>query len=110
MTLQPFEGRDVLTASMRITRAGDGLSTALSIAPIELHIGDELYVLLACEVVEVGVRPIKDTDVLVRRHTLRAGVGTLVDGKWAAKAIDDQRRRNLEAIGQHELFDGEPDL
>ena len=103
--LQPFESRDVLQASMRITRAGDGLSTALTIEPVELHIGDTLFVLLECTVGEVSLRPLKDTEVLVRRHTLIAGVGTVVDGKWAREAVDKQKKKNLQAAGAHELFD-----
>lgn len=109
MALQPFEGHDVIQASMRITRAGDGLSTALGIAPTEYHPGDKLYVLLECEVGRVSYDPIKDTDCLQRVHTLVAGVGTIVDGKWADKAIADQRKRNEEAAGVLALdLDEEP--
>jgi hypothetical protein len=101
--LKPFESRDVLQASMRITRAGDGLSTALTIDPVELHIGDTLFVLLECQVGAIELRPIKDTEVLVRKHTLVAGVGTVVTAEWAGEAIAEQRRLNLEAAGVHEL-------
>lgn len=103
MSLQAFEGRDVINASIRITRAGDGLSTALGIAPTEYHPGDKLYVLLECEVGRVSYDPIKDTDCLQRVHTLVAGVGTIVDGEWAGTAIAEQRKRNLEAAGVNEL-------
>jgi len=101
--LHPFESRDVLQATMRITRAGDGLSTALNIDPIELHIGDTMYVLLECTVGAIELKPIRDTDVLVRKHTLVAGVGTIVDSGFAGDAIAEQRRLNLEAAGVHEL-------
>jgi len=103
MGLQPFEGRDVVQASMRITRAGDGLSTALGIEPVEYHPGDRLHVLLEVEVGRVSYDPIKDTDCLRRVHTLVAGVGTVVDGKWAKDAIAKQRSANLAAAGVTEL-------
>lgn len=107
MSLQPFEGRDVIQASMRITRAGDGLSGALRAAPTEYHTGDELYVLLKCEVGKIIYEPIldrgDDTGDLRRVHTLVTALGTVVNGKWADQAIAAQQKKNLEAAGVVEL-------
>ena len=107
--LNAFEDRDVVQASMRITRAGDGLSTALRIALVEYHPGAKVYVLLECEVGRISYEPIKDTDALRRVHTLVAGVGTIVDGEWALDAIAKQTKANLAAAGVHELFDEDED-
>jgi hypothetical protein len=93
---------------MRITRAGDGLSTALEIAPAEYHPGQTLHVLLEVEVGRISYEPIRDTDALRRVHTLVAGIGTIVDGKWVRDAVAKQKRLNLEAVGVSELpLDGD---
>lgn len=103
MPLHPFEDRDVLQSSMRITRAGDGLSTALNIDPVEYHVGDRLYVLLECEVAKLTFEEIKDTEAFRRVHVLAAGVGTILDDAYAAGAIAEQKRLNLKAQGIVEL-------
>lgn len=98
-TLTPFDDREVATASIAVTNAGDGLSTALSIDPVEFHIGDIVDVLLRCEVSKVGHVEIKDTQLLNRVHTLKAGVGTIVDREFADAAITAQAQKNEEAKG-----------
>ena len=107
MSLQPFEGLDVIQSGIRIVRAGDGLSAALAAGPVELHQGDEVYVLLKCEVTKITHETIKDVDALRRVHTLGALLGTIVDGTWATDAIEAQKKRNLEAAGVRELFEGD---
>lgn len=97
--LTPFDGREVATASIAVTNAGDGLSTALSIEPAEYHIGDVVDVLLRCEVSKIGHVEIKDTDLLNRVHTFKAGVGTIVDREFADAAITAQAKKNEEAKG-----------
>ena len=103
MSLQPFEGLDVIQSGIRIVRAGDGLSAALAAGPVELHQGDEVYVLLKCEVTKITHETIKDVDALRWVHTLGALLGTIVD------AIEAQKKRNLEAAGVRELFEDEAD-
>ena len=101
--LAPFEGRDVLQCSIKVTNAGDGLSTALNVEPVEYHQADTVYVLLETEVARVSYEPIKDTETLRRVHTLRAGIGTVVDATFALEAIAEQKRKNLAAAGVVEL-------
>lgn len=101
--LTPFEGRDVVQSTIKVTNAGDGLSEALAVEPVEMHHGEKRYLLIEAEVTRVHYDEIKDTDVLRRVHTLRAGTATLVDEDWAIPAIAEQKRRNLEAKGVHAL-------
>lgn len=93
MTLHTFDGRDVVTTSVQITNAGDGLSSALTVDPQEFSHGDIVCVVLRCEVTKVGFVPVKDTDVLNRIHTLRTGTATIVDEKLVKKVLDDQERK-----------------
>lgn len=113
--LHEYEGRDVLQATIRVTNAGDGLSTALAIAPTEYRIGDTVYVVLECEVSRVQYDEIKDTEALARVHTLKAGTGTIVDEALVTEVLTAQKVANQkardEADGIEQLdLDGNPDL
>jgi hypothetical protein len=106
--LAPFEGRDVIAATIAITNAGDGLSQAMAIDPKEMHHGDTVYVVLECEVVKIRHDEVKETDALTRVHVLKAGVGTIVDAEVVTEVIEWQRRLNEQAKGIQTLdFDGE---
>lgn len=106
--LSPYEGRDVAQATIRVTNAGDGLSQALAIKPVEYHHGETVHVVLECEVTNVDYPILKDTDLLARRHTLRAGVSTIVDEKLVKKVLEAQRKAIEEAKGIQELpLDGD---
>lgn len=101
--LHRFEGRDVIGTRVAITNAGDGLSQALAIEPIELSIGSKVYVVLECEVGQVGFQPVKDTEVLNRVQKLRAGTATIVDKGTVIGFLDAQRIKLEEAAGLHRL-------
>lgn len=103
MTLQPFDDRDVTQCAIRITRAGDGLSASLDAAPVELHHGEEVYVVLRCDVSKVSLERVKDTDLLRRVHTLAANFGTIVDEKSVHKMLDTARRQVEAALGVSRL-------
>jgi len=98
-----FDGAEVIGASVKITNAGDGLSTAMGIEPIEYHIGDTVCVVLQCEVTRITYERVKDTDRLMRVHTFRAGIATVVDDTLVADVLADQKKKNLEAVGVVEL-------
>lgn len=70
--LQPFEGRDVLGTTIAVTQAGDGLSKAMSVDPVEIPLGAIVHVVLECEVSKIRHEEIKDTDGVQRVHILRA--------------------------------------
>lgn len=102
-----FEGRDVVGMKVAITNAGDGLSEAMLVDPIELHVGDKVFVVLEGEVTKVAHTVVKDTDVLNRVQTIRAGVATLVDEKLVKEVLDAQRLALEKAKGVERLdFEG----
>jgi len=97
--LGTFDGRQVVTTSVQITNAGDGLSAALTIDPQLMHHGQIVTIVLECEVTKVGFVPVKDTDVLNRVHTMRAGIATLVDPQLVRSVLAAQRKKIDEARG-----------
>lgn len=111
MPLGTFDGHDVITSSVAIRNAGDGLSQAMSIEHIELHHGQTVYVVLECEVKDVQFPIIKDTESLNRKHVLSAGTATIVDKALVDSVITAQKIKINEAKGvvALPLGDGEPD-
>jgi hypothetical protein len=107
--LEPFESIPVIGTSIKITKAGDGLSKSLAIAPSVLHTGDEVFVLLKCEVGPIRMVPVKDADAYTREQTLVAGTATMVAADWASEAIawqEDQIQRHADSMkGQGRLDD-----
>ena len=83
------------------------------LTPLEprlLHHGDTVVVILECEVTKVGFVPVKDTDVLNRVHTMRAGVATIVERGLVGEVLDAQARKIEAAKGIQRLpIDGEED-
>jgi len=101
--LSQFEGRDVLQATIKVTNAGDGLSEALGIEPVEYHLGETVYLVIEAEVSRVNYEEIKDTGALKRVHTFRAGHATMVEGQLVAKVLEDQRIALEKAKGVERL-------
>jgi len=101
--LSSYEGRDVVQATIKVTNAGDGLSEAMSIEPIEMRHGETRYLLIEAEVTRVQYDELKDTDVLKRVHTLKAGTATLVDPEFAVELIEKQRKAIQSAKGVEEF-------
>lgn len=117
--LTPFEGKDVVKATVRIMKAGDGLSEALSFEPIELEHGDEAFFVLRGIVRDVDFPPDGkieepgEVPPLVRRHTVDAleialvGRGDVdellernrarLDEQRRAHEAEEQRKRDAEA-------------
>jgi hypothetical protein len=98
-TLGTFEGRDVLEIAIKVTKAGDGLSSAITVDPVDLALGDEAYVVLRTRVTAVDFKQIKDTEALTRLLTLTTNAGTIVDAGAVKKAIDETQRKIDEAKG-----------
>ena len=108
MSLKKFERRDVTAASIKVTRAGDGLSQALKVDPVEYHHGDTVYVVLECTVTNIDYPMVKGSEELVRRHTLTAGTATTVDAELVKAVLEEQRIRIEQALGVERLdFDGD---
>lgn len=103
MALKKFEGHEVIGTKVAITGAGDGLSQALAVEPLELMLGQTVYVVIECEVTAVTHDPVKDTKSVTRKHKLHAGAATLVDKELVAAVLDDQRQRIDAARGVERL-------
>lgn len=98
--LSTYQGQPVLAVAAALTGAGDGLSKALSVKPVELKFGEEVYVLAKASVEKHRHEPIdKDNPSGPLRLVLmlRADTMTLVDAQFAAGKIQDQERLIREA-------------
>jgi hypothetical protein len=105
-----FEGKDVLSATVKITKAGDGLSKALAIEPEALHSGDVVYVVLKGVVGDIAFKPIKDTNGFARVQTIEAGTVTMVDGDLVSAVLEEQEKALEQAAGVQRLpFGGDDD-
>lgn len=100
---QEFEGFPVLSMTIAVTQAGDGLSKAMSVRPEEMHLGDIVQVLIETEVSKIRYEQIKDTDGVARVHTLKAGRATIVEGRAFDKALDDMSKKLESAAGIQRL-------
>lgn len=102
--LAPFEGKEVVKTTVQVTNAGDGLSQAMDIEPVELHHGDRHYLVLEVDVAKVRFDPIKDAPSMLERvHILKAGVAVLIDRDVVSDAIAGQKRKIDEAKGLQQL-------
>lgn len=101
--LSPFDGREVLGAGVTIRNAGDGLSQAMGVDPVELHHSEEVTIAVRCVVDKVRFDPVKDTEGLRRIHVLKAGDASIIDDALVAEALDAQRVKIEEARGVKRL-------
>lgn len=98
MSLPKFEKKEVVTASVKITNAGDGLSTALQIEPVALAIGDEVFYLLKGVVNHVDHVPVTATSkTLERKHTVKTLEITAVPAEMAGPILEEAAERIAEA-------------
>lgn len=95
-----FEGQDVLGLGVSVRKAGDGLSQALELEPVDLKIGDRGTISIDYVVDEVRFKPVKDTDG-VRRVVSLAAEGAVITTAIPAvrKALDKMARRIQEELG-----------
>lgn len=106
--LGTFDDKNVLSTSIKITNAGDGLSKAMAVDPQLMVLHEKVYVVLECEVSRVQFQDIKDVDGVLRIHTLKAGTATVVDADMVTDVLEAQVRRLEEAAGISRLpMDGE---
>lgn len=108
--LGEYRGRDIIRTSIIIRNTGDGLSESMAIAPTVLEEGDEVYVLMKCEVIDHHHPLIKGTDCIELKQVLKAGTATIVDADYAEEKIAAQeariQRAKDEAKGQGSLDTG----
>jgi len=107
--MRKFERLEVVGSSIKLTNAGDGLSKAMQVDPLELHVGERVFVVVEAVVGPVGFNPAKDSKGLIRVHTLKAGTATLVDETLVKDVLEEQRIKIEEALGIERLDFGEGD-
>lgn len=92
-SLQPFEGRQVIGAAIEIPNAAGGLRDAMAIDPVELHHGEEGFLLFHYRTKKVRFDPIPKTDALTRVMVLDVDEGVFVDAEFAADHLAEQRQK-----------------
>lgn len=117
--LGSYFDRPVIRTSIKLTKAGDGLSKALGIAPQVLEPGKTVMVLVECTVGPHTHAPIPDTECFALIQTLEAGVATIVGDKASerklrlqANAIDrarEQAKGIARIPGTEDVIDGQAD-
>jgi hypothetical protein len=105
-----FEGRKVTSARMTITKTGDGLSDAMHVDPVKLHLGDEVFVIIKGVVADVRHPANKDDNGAARLHVVRAVEATIIDADLAEPQLSEQRERIAKAIEAEEVAAGRPPL
>lgn len=96
-SLDEFEGRKVAGSTIKVTRAGDGLSSALAVAPVAYHRGDTVYAVLECEVGAITYKDSKEfPELLVREHTLVTQHGAIASGTAVAKILAQAKKEQAE--------------
>jgi co-chaperonin GroES (HSP10) len=106
--LKSFEDRDVVQSAAKVVNAGDGLSDAMTLEPVEYNVGDRVHLVLETVCTGVSYVPVKDTDVLKRVHTFKTQLGTVVPEKAVSKILNAHRLAVDEARGRGQLpFEGD---
>jgi hypothetical protein len=103
MTLHKFEGREVIGTKAKIVKTGDGLSESVALDPVELGLGETVFLLVEATVTRVSFEPVKDTASLIRVPTLAANTVTLVDKEFAGARLEAQRVKIEQAKGVERL-------
>lgn len=102
--LKKYEGREVVGTAIKVTKAGDGLSAALEIEPVELHHDDVVYLVLKTKVAQVVHKASrKGSKSLIRSHVLETEAATIVDGQEVAALLEAQALKIEEAQGIQRL-------
>lgn len=92
--LKKFENKDVVGTSIKVTRAGDGLSSALDVDPIAIPQGAKVYLILETECIDVQHPRAKanNANLLMRKHVLQTSRAMIVDGSTVAATLDERDR------------------
>lgn len=90
--LGTYQDQPVLKAKVKLTKAGDGLSKSLSIAPQLLPVRSKVMLLVEAEVALHAHKPMDGVDAFELIQTLEATTVTIVDDKASATKIERQRR------------------
>lgn len=102
--LPSFENHPVAKATVRITKAGDGLSESMKLDPQPLHYGEEVFFVLRGRVRQINHRPLNtdDGDFMVRQHTVEAEEIVLVAPDQVEEFFVSERTRLKRLADQAE--------
>ncbi len=101
MSLKPFEGKSAIGCAVIITKAGDGLSDALKVDPVELHLGDRVFYVLEGEVDQVGFKRLNAaSNELMRVHRIVTQRITAVDGSDVLAYLEDAESHVRRALAE----------
>lgn len=109
-----FEGDQIARSTVKITKAGDGLSDALKVEPVVFHRGDTVYFVLRGKVRYAAFPPEKkDSADVVRQHIIDTVDIAIVQEADVAKMLEENAKRVQAGIdsmkGQGSILDGEDD-
>lgn len=97
-----FEGDEIVGSSVKITKAGDGLTDALAIDPVEFHRGEIVYFVLQGKVRYAGFPPEKkDSAGVLRQHIIDTTDIAIVSEEDVAALLQanrDRVKRGLDAL------------
>lgn len=95
--LGEYRGHDIIRTSIKLTKAGDGLSKALGIAPHVYEQGDELMVLVKVKVGQHAHKLIPDTECLELVQEFEAQTATIVSGQQYERTLSTAENRQRKA-------------
>lgn len=103
--LSKYRGREVMRTSIAIKGAGDGLSKALGVDPVEYEPGSKQkhYIVLEVECESHMHKRIPDTNAFELKQTFVAGTATFVESDLVRDVIEAQEKRLEEAQGIQQL-------
>ncbi len=100
MELQDFEGKAVTEVGIEIPGAAGGLRDAMKIDPEQFRQGDQVFVVLHCDVTKIRFEPVDKEDPTGpqrRVHVFGVEGATMVDGDLVRTQLDEQAERILKA-------------
>lgn len=111
--LGDFEGDPIARSTVKITKAGDGLSDALKVDPIAYHRGETVYFVLRGKVRYAGFPPLnKDGAEVVRQHIIDTVDIAIVAETDVAALLEANAKRvqvGLDSMAGQQTLDGEGD-
>jgi hypothetical protein len=101
--LGTFEGRPVRSQVVKVVKTGDGLSEAIAVTPVEMHMGEEVYFAVRGTVTRVGYEIVndkgEDTGFARRVITVAASMVAPVKAQAVRKALTDTQKAIEAARG-----------
>lgn len=100
-SLNAFEGKQTVGCAVVIKKAGDGLSDALKVDPVELHVNERVFYVLEGEVDQVAFRRLNPaSNEVTRVHGIATIRITQVDGADVKAYLDDAEQHLRRAMAE----------